>query len=170
VWAEFRIPREGRTQKAARLAGSPGSILARNDCGLLDLTNDGEFVLDCVVGDQYPHGLASITGTKEVFCVHEQQSVFLRSPVKAQLREELSVLEGKIAPDLLVELCDVHPTSGVGDICFITSTPLHEVIRYLNEQKVRIEEGPVEQNGAMGKMRSIYIRDPDKNLLEISNY
>jgi len=63
-----------------------------------------------------------------------------------------------------------HPTPGAGDFCFITSTPIEEVIRQLNEQKVRIEEGPIERNGAMGKMRSIYIRDPDKNLVEISNY
>ena len=63
-----------------------------------------------------------------------------------------------------------HPTPGAGDICFISSTPLDEVIRHLNEQKVRIEEGPVERNGAMGRMRSIYLRDPDKNLVEISNY
>jgi catechol 2,3-dioxygenase-like lactoylglutathione lyase family enzyme len=63
-----------------------------------------------------------------------------------------------------------HPTSGAGDFCLITSTPLDEVIQQLTEQKIRIEEGPVERNGAMGKMRSIYIRDPDKNLVEISNY
>ena len=63
-----------------------------------------------------------------------------------------------------------HPTSGAGDFCLITSTPLDEVIQQLTEQKIRIEEGPVEREGAMGKMRSIYIRDPDKNLVEISNY
>jgi catechol 2,3-dioxygenase-like lactoylglutathione lyase family enzyme len=63
-----------------------------------------------------------------------------------------------------------HPTPGAGDICLITATPLDEVVRNLNEQKVRIEEGPVDRNGAMGRMRSIYLRDPDKNLVEISNY
>jgi catechol 2,3-dioxygenase-like lactoylglutathione lyase family enzyme len=63
-----------------------------------------------------------------------------------------------------------HPTAGASDICFLTSTPLDEVIHHLNEQRVHIEEGPVERNGAMGKMRSIYVRDPDKNLVEISNY
>jgi catechol 2,3-dioxygenase-like lactoylglutathione lyase family enzyme len=63
-----------------------------------------------------------------------------------------------------------HPTPGAGDLCFITSTPLEEVIAYLGELRVHIEEGPVECTGAMSQLRSIYIRDPDHNLIEIANY
>ena len=63
-----------------------------------------------------------------------------------------------------------HPTPGAGDLCFITSTPIDEVISYLGELRVHIEEGPVERTGAMSQIRSIYIRDPDHNLIEISNY
>jgi catechol 2,3-dioxygenase-like lactoylglutathione lyase family enzyme len=63
-----------------------------------------------------------------------------------------------------------HPTPGAGDLCFITSTPLEEVMEYLGALRVHIEEGPVERTGAMSQIRSIYIRDPDHNLVEISNY
>ncbi|MCC7227999.1 MAG: VOC family protein [Burkholderiaceae bacterium] len=64
----------------------------------------------------------------------------------------------------------LRPTAGSGDLCFIAATPVDEVIRELNAAGVAIEEGPVERTGAIGRIRSIYLRDPDQNLLEISNY
>ena len=63
-----------------------------------------------------------------------------------------------------------HPTPGSGDLCLITSTPLEEVLEYLKDLRVHVEEGPVERTGALSQLRSVYIRDPDHNLIEISNY
>jgi catechol 2,3-dioxygenase-like lactoylglutathione lyase family enzyme len=63
-----------------------------------------------------------------------------------------------------------HPTPGSGDLCFITKTSLEDVISHLTLNNFAIELGPVDRTGAVGKMRSIYLRDPDANLVEISNY
>ena len=62
------------------------------------------------------------------------------------------------------------PTSGSGDICFITPVPLAQVVEHLNACAVDILEGPVQRSGATGPLESLYIRDPDGNLIEISNY
>lgn len=64
----------------------------------------------------------------------------------------------------------VHPTAGSADLCFIAETPLEEVIAHLQTQNIDIVEGPIERTGAMGKILSIYLRDPDQNLIEIANY
>ena len=63
-----------------------------------------------------------------------------------------------------------HPTPGSGDLCFITTAPLDEVIAHLHTGNHAIELGPVARDGARGEMLSIYIRDPDLNLIEISKY
>jgi catechol 2,3-dioxygenase-like lactoylglutathione lyase family enzyme len=62
------------------------------------------------------------------------------------------------------------PTSGSADIRFVTSVPVSEVMAHLNSCGVRLVGGPVERNGAMGMMMSVYFRDPDLNLVEVSNY
>ena len=63
-----------------------------------------------------------------------------------------------------------HPTLGSADLCFITSTPLTGVIEHLHRSGVEIIEGPVKRTGTVGQMLSVYFRDPDQNLIEVSNY
>ncbi|MBY8048941.1 VOC family protein [Vibrio fluvialis] len=60
--------------------------------------------------------------------------------------------------------------TGSADLCFITHTPLDMVIVTLQEHGIEIEEGPVTRTGAIGPIRSVYVRDPDVNLIELSNY
>ena len=62
------------------------------------------------------------------------------------------------------------PGVGTLDFCFIAAVPLDEVIARLNKHNVKIIEGPVNKTGAMGPIRSVYFRDPDLNLVEVSEY
>ena len=57
---------------------------------------------------------------------------------------------------------------GTLDLCFIAAVPLEQVIERLNKAGVPILEGPVPKTGAVSKLRSVYVRDPDLNLIEIS--
>ncbi|PWC47636.1 VOC family protein [Azospirillum sp. TSA6c] len=63
-----------------------------------------------------------------------------------------------------------HPTAGSDDFCLIADTPLEQVIAELQARGIAIEEGPVNRTGATGPIRSVYIRDPDDNLVEIASY
>jgi catechol 2,3-dioxygenase-like lactoylglutathione lyase family enzyme len=60
-------------------------------------------------------------------------------------------------------------TPGSADLCFIIETPLEEAMAHLAREGAAIELGPVEKTGAEGPLRSIYLRDPDGNLIELSN-
>ena len=62
-----------------------------------------------------------------------------------------------------------QPLPGSADLCFIVATPLDAVIEQLHGLGVAIHEGPVMRTGAQGPIRSIYLRDPDLNLIELSN-
>ena len=56
------------------------------------------------------------------------------------------------------------------DLCFIAAVPLQKVIEKLKAEEIPILEGPVRKTGALGPMQSVYVRDPDLNLVEISEY
>ncbi len=62
------------------------------------------------------------------------------------------------------------PTPGSGDLCFVTSVNMDDVIEHLNSCGIEIIAGPVKRTGAIGPLISVYIRDPDLNLIEVSNY
>ena len=62
-----------------------------------------------------------------------------------------------------------RPTPGSGDLCFLTSTPIEEVARHLKACGVTVLEGPIERTGATGPILSVYLRDPDGNLVEVAN-
>lgn len=63
-----------------------------------------------------------------------------------------------------------HPTPGAADLCFVAAIGLDAVQTRLRAKGVAIVEGPVARTGAVGPISSVYIRDPDHNLIEICSY
>ena len=64
----------------------------------------------------------------------------------------------------------LHPTPGSADICLIVDDGIADVIAQLAAAGIPVETGPVERTGATGPIVSCYLRDPDHNLIELSNY
>jgi catechol 2,3-dioxygenase-like lactoylglutathione lyase family enzyme len=62
------------------------------------------------------------------------------------------------------------PMPGAIDLCLLTTTPMAKVIKHLRSAGVKIIEGPVQRTGATGPIVSVYVRDPDSNLIEVANY
>lgn len=63
-----------------------------------------------------------------------------------------------------------NPMPGSADLCFVTNESVARVVEHLNRCDVEILEGPIRRTGAVGAVRSVYFRDPDGNLIEVSNY
>jgi catechol 2,3-dioxygenase-like lactoylglutathione lyase family enzyme len=81
-------------------------------------------------------------------------------------RQKINLHPADAIPGLVAD----RPTPGSADLCFITELPLAEVIARLDECGVPLVAGPGARAGATGTIQSVYIRDPDQNLIEISNY
>jgi catechol 2,3-dioxygenase-like lactoylglutathione lyase family enzyme len=62
-----------------------------------------------------------------------------------------------------------RPTPGSADLCFLTQTPVGQYVAHLAALGIAVIEGPVARTGAVGPLWSIYVRDPDRNLIEIAN-
>ena len=63
-----------------------------------------------------------------------------------------------------------RPMPGSVDICLISETPVNQVVSELEAAGVKVTEGPIQRTGATGPIVSVYFRDPDQNLIEVSNY
>ncbi len=63
-----------------------------------------------------------------------------------------------------------QPLPGSADFCLITDLTIDEVIQHLDRERITLVEGPVDRTGAQGAIRSVYVRDPDENLVEIAIY
>jgi len=66
--------------------------------------------------------------------------------------------------------CAGKPTPGSADLCFISPLPIDQIMAHLTNSGVPVELGPVPRTGVLGEMTSLYFRDPDGNLIEISHY
>jgi catechol 2,3-dioxygenase-like lactoylglutathione lyase family enzyme len=81
-------------------------------------------------------------------------------------QQKINLHQADAIPGLVAD----KPTPGSGDLCFITEVPLSEVVAHLQGCGVRVIAGPGPRAGAIGTIQSVYVRDPDQNLIEISNY
>ncbi|WP_281629578.1 VOC family protein [Vibrio sp. St2] len=85
-------------------------------------------------------------------------------------RKALRFGNQKINLQLLGQEPRNHAQVGSGDLCLITNWSLEDVITHLQQQNIRVVEGPVEKSGATGAISSVYFLDPDSNLIEVSVY
>lgn len=122
--------------------------------------------------DRFDHIVLTVRSLEATLSFYERVLDFsreLRPGAPASLkfgRQKINVHES----DRTFEPKAAHPTPGSADFCLITLRPIGDVIAHLKGCGVATELGPVARNGALGPMTSVYFRDPDENLIEVSRY
>ena len=126
--------------------------------------------------DRFDHIVLTVTDIEAASSFYERalgfEREFFRGP-EGQPRHALKFGRHKInLQDCVTETPTKArtPTFGSGDFCLIAAVPLDRVIERLQREGVAIEAGPVARRGALGALRSVYFRDPDGNLVEVSEY
>lgn len=96
---------------------------------------------------------------------------FGKDPATGEARTALAFKDAKINLHVAgreIRPCAAAPTPGSADLCLLVASPIEEVVAELEAAGVPIELGPVERTGATGPILSVYVRDPDANLIELS--
>lgn len=117
----------------------------------------------------FDHIVITVTDIEQSVSFYE--SILLMTPVTfSNGRRAMKFGNQKINLQLLGQETRNKAGAGSADICLISNWTTAKVIAHLQDKNIRILEGPVEKSGANGTIVSVYINDPDLNLIEISNY
>jgi catechol 2,3-dioxygenase-like lactoylglutathione lyase family enzyme len=125
----------------------------------MEITNIDHIVLTVADIEKTARFYSGVLGF-EVVTFHNDRKALVFGNQKINLHEKGKEFEPKAG----------KPTCGSADVCFISRTDVKVVLKELHEKNVKVVEGIVERTGATGKINSVYFRDPDDNLIEVSNY
>ncbi len=129
---------------------------------MITIDHIDHFVLTVASIDASCDFFARVLGMRRV----EFTSMGTRRVALAFGAQKINLHQADAVPDPNV----LKPTPGSADFCLITTTPMADVLAHLQRENVALILGPTPRTGAMGKMTSVYFRDPDLNLVEVANY
>src|ERR1700735_1313521 len=101
---------------------------------------------------------------------HETDAAEGQAPRASLLFGSQKINVRQVSTDKKVWFTAKHPAAGSADLCFLTKMAPEDVVSHLRGVEVHVELGPIEKEQALGTLRSVYCRDPEGSLIEISSY